>query len=54
VANVARNDISEFLELASAISIRPEVQEYALKEANAALSQLKASKIRGAKVLRMV
>lgn len=53
VANVARRDISEFLELAAEIPIRPEVQEFALKDANQALVELKESKIRGAKVLRV-
>lgn len=51
VANVTRADISEFLELAGRIPIRPEVQEYKLDEANKALQELKAGNIRGAKVL---
>ncbi len=51
VANVARRDIREFLELAAAIPLRPEVQEYRLEEANRALLELKMRKIRGAKVL---
>lgn len=53
VANVARSDVREFLRLAAEIPIRPEVEEFALKDANAALSELKARKIRGAKVLRI-
>ena len=53
VANVARRDISEFLALAAEIPIRPEVEEFALEDANAALVELKESRIRGAKVLRM-
>jgi propanol-preferring alcohol dehydrogenase len=53
VANVARNDVREFLRLASEIPIRPEVQEFSLEEANHALVQLKTRKIRGAKVLRI-
>lgn len=53
VANVARRDIGEFLELAAEIPIRPEVQEFALEDANKALAELKDAKIRGAKVLRM-
>ncbi len=52
VANVARRDISEFLELAAQIPIRPEVQEFRLEEANKALAELKDRKIRGAKVLK--
>ena len=53
VANVERRDISEFLELASTIPIKPEVEEFTLEEANKALLELKERKIRGAKVLRM-
>jgi propanol-preferring alcohol dehydrogenase len=53
VANVARRDIAEFLELGAAIPIRPYVQEYPLEEANEALMELKERKIRGAKVLRI-
>jgi propanol-preferring alcohol dehydrogenase len=53
VANVARRDLSEFLDLAAHIPIKPEFQEYELEEANTALLELKERKIRGAKVLRM-
>lgn len=53
VANVARSDVSEFLNLAAQISIKPEVQVFALEEANKALVELKERKIRGAKVLRI-
>jgi len=53
VANVARRDVSEFLQLAAEIPIRPEVQEFALEEANIALVELRTRKIRGAKVLRI-
>jgi propanol-preferring alcohol dehydrogenase len=53
VANVSRSDVSEFLELAAEIPIRPEVQEFTLEEANKALVELKTRKIRGAKVLRI-
>ncbi len=51
VANVARSDVREFLELAAEILIKPEIQEYKLEEANRALLELKNRKIRGAKVL---
>ncbi len=51
VANVSSRDLSEFLELAVEIPIKPEVQEFALEEANEALVELNARKIRGAKVL---
>ncbi len=53
VANVARRDVSEFLALAAEVPIRPEVQVFALSEANRALMELKNRKIRGGKVLRM-
>jgi propanol-preferring alcohol dehydrogenase len=51
VANVARDDVSEFLQLAAEIPIKPEVQEYSFTEANKALIELKERKIHGAKVL---
>jgi len=53
VANVTRQDISEFLELAAQISVRPKVQAFKLEEANKALAELKDRKIRGAKVLSL-
>jgi len=53
VANVARSDVQEFLELAAAIPIRPEIQEYKLEEANRALLELRNREIRGAKVLKI-
>ena len=53
VANVARSDVRGFLELAAEIPIKPEVQEFALEEANRALVELRTSKIRGAKVLKI-
>jgi propanol-preferring alcohol dehydrogenase len=53
VANITRRDVEEFLALAAEIPIRPEIQEYALHEANRALMELKQRKIRGAKVLKI-
>ena len=53
VANVTRADVREFLQLAAAANIRPDFQEYDLKDANQALLEMKQGKIRGAKVLRM-
>jgi propanol-preferring alcohol dehydrogenase len=53
VANVTRRDVRDFLTLAGEIPILPEVQEFDLRDANRALLELKAGKIRGAKVLRM-
>jgi propanol-preferring alcohol dehydrogenase len=54
VANVARKDVREFLELAAKIPLRPEVEEFALEDANKALLELKTKKIRGAKVLNVL
>jgi len=51
VANVASSDISEFLELAAEMNLKPEVQEYEFEDANTALCELKTQKIRGSKVL---
>ena len=53
VANVSRRDVKEFLQLAAAIPIKPEVQAYPLEDANTALVELKERKIRGAKVLKI-
>ena len=53
VANVERRDVSEFLELAAKIPIKPDYIDYPLEEANKALMEIKQSKIRGAKVLKM-
>jgi len=53
VANVSRQDVAEFLDLAATMKIRPEYQDYSLVDANKALLELKSSKIRGAKVLRI-
>ena len=51
VANVTRSDIAEFLAVAAAIPIRPEVRTYPLSEANRALRALRRGHLRGAKVL---
>ena len=53
VANITRKDVEHFLALAAQATIRPDIQEYALGEANTALRELKERKIRGAKVLRI-
>jgi propanol-preferring alcohol dehydrogenase len=53
VANVTREDVREFLQLATEIPIFPEVQEFELKAANHALVELKEKAVRGAKVLRI-
>jgi propanol-preferring alcohol dehydrogenase len=51
VANVTRQDVREFLDLAAAIPIRPDVERFDLLDANQALLELKSGRIRGAKVL---
>jgi len=53
VANVTRQDVRDFLDLAAKTKIKPEFQEFPLKDANHALRELKQGKIRGAKVLRV-
>ena len=53
VANITRKDAQEFLPLAAEIPIIPEVQEFALEEANEALILLKQGKIQGAAVLKI-
>ena len=53
VANVTRLDVREFLQIAAEAGIKPEYQEYDLKDANQALLEMKQGKIRGAKVLRI-
>ncbi len=53
VANVTRNDVAEFLQLAAEIPLHPTYEEFALADANRALLELKNRKIRGAKVLRI-
>jgi propanol-preferring alcohol dehydrogenase len=51
VANVTRTDVREFLRLAAQADIKPVFEEYALRDANRALGELKQGKIHGAKVL---
>jgi propanol-preferring alcohol dehydrogenase len=53
VANVTRTDVTEFLKLAAEIPIKPEVEVYALEDANRALLDIKERRIRGAKVLKI-
>lgn len=53
VANVTRQDVRGFLQLAAEANIKPEFQEYELKDANQPLLEMKQGKIRGAKVLRI-
>jgi propanol-preferring alcohol dehydrogenase len=53
VANVARCDVQEFIDLAAEIPIRPETETFTLEDANRALLELKQRQIRGAKVLEI-
>jgi len=51
VANITHHDITQFLAIAAAMRICPEVTTYPLEEANKALLDLKHGNVRGAKVL---
>ena len=51
VANITSKDVEEFLQLASEIPIKPEVELYPFEKANEALLSMKQKHIRGAKVL---
>lgn len=51
VANITRKDVEEFLTIASAIPITPEVEIYPFSQANTALLDLKRKHVKGAKVL---
>ncbi len=53
VANLTRNDVKEFLKIASQIPIKPATETYDFKDANRALLDLKHRHVRGAKVLLM-
>lgn len=52
VANICREDVTEFLALAAEAGIKPEIEEYPLEVANEALMELKIGKNKGAKVLK--
>jgi len=51
VANITRDDITQFLKIASEIPLLPEVQTYSFNDANKALLDLKHKHVKGAKVL---
>ncbi|TAK60031.1 zinc-dependent alcohol dehydrogenase family protein [Methylobacter sp.] len=53
VANITRGDVKEFLSLAAGMNLQPEIQVFALEQANEALIELDMGKIRGAKVLKV-
>ncbi|HVW37242.1 MAG TPA: alcohol dehydrogenase, partial [Pirellulales bacterium] len=51
VANLTRRDGTEFMELLKSTPVKTEVETYPLIEANQALSDLRAGRVRGAAVL---
>lgn len=51
VANITQHDIRDFLPIAAAAQLRPDLQTYPLESANQALVDLKRGPVRGAKVL---
>jgi len=53
VANIVRDDVEHFIELAARIPIISEVETYAFESANEAILDLKHKHVRGAKVLVM-
>jgi len=53
VANVTRADVKQFLEIVERIPIKPEVQVFALEDANKALIEIRQRNIKGAKVLKI-
>ncbi len=53
VANVTREDVTEFLPLAAKIPIRPKTERFKFSQINEALRRLKRGEIRGAGVLEI-
>ncbi len=53
VANITRHDLADFLPIAAAIPLKPEVTTLPLAQANQALMQLKRGGLRGALVLQI-
>jgi propanol-preferring alcohol dehydrogenase len=51
IANLTRQDGEEFMELAASVAIRTEITRYGLSQANAALNDLRTSRLNGAAVL---
>ena len=51
VANLTRRDGAEFMEIASRIPLRTQVETFALTDANIALGRLRAGELSGAAVL---
>ncbi len=53
VANITRQDVRDFIDLAAAVPLKPATTPFPLEAANQALGELKNRKIRGAKVLQI-
>jgi propanol-preferring alcohol dehydrogenase len=53
VANVTRRDVEELLSIAGRYGIETHVQTYSLEEANRALRDLKAARVKGSAVLKI-
>ena len=53
VANISRQDVENFLNLAVSAGIKPKVHSYDLEDANNALLDLKFGRITGAKILKI-
>jgi len=51
VANITRQDVEEFIQLAATIPIKPETETYHFEKANEAILDLKKKHVKGAKVL---
>ncbi len=53
VANITRQDVRNFIDLAATVPLKPATTSFPLEAANQALGELKNRKIRGAKVLQI-
>jgi len=53
VANITREDVRTFLKIADELNLKSEFQIFPLEEANRAIIEMKRSKIRGAKILKI-
>jgi propanol-preferring alcohol dehydrogenase len=53
VANLTRRDGEEFFEIAPRVPVRTEIETFPLEEANTALDQFRAGKLKGTAVLLM-
>lgn len=53
VANVTSGDVREFIQIATEMKFKPEIQVYSFEEANQAIMDIKHRNIKGAKVLEI-